>query len=283
MFRFKRFIFATLFINILSTAGFSSQHDLKTQMQTSTMSDDGDTLRITILVDNYVYAPETKSDWGFSCLIEGLEKTILFDTGRIGGILVNNMDILHVDLRQVGQLVLSHEHQDHTGGLPEVYSRNPDIPAFVPVSFSEDFGQRTGIKTINRVDKPAEICRNAFLTGEMGTQIKEQSLIINTKQGLVIITGCSHQGIINILKEAKRISDKDIYLVLGGFHLLEHSAAAVREIIKEFRKLEVRKCGATHCTGEKQIQLFKDAYGNDFIDMGTGRIIRITAAGVELN
>ena len=282
MFRLKRFIFVTLFINIFSTAGFSSQHN-PGQTQRSAPKVDGDTLKITILVDNYIYAAETKSDWGFSCLIEGLEKTILFDTGRIGGILVNNIDILHVDLRQVGQLVLSHEHQDHTGGLPEVYSRNPDIPAFVPVSFSEDFGQRTGIKTINRVDKPAEICRNAFLTGEMGEQIKEQSLIINTRQGLLIITGCSHQGIIELLQAAKKLLNKDIYLVLGGFHLLEHSNAAVHEIIKEFKKLEVRKCGATHCTGDRQIQMFRDAYGEDFINIGTGSILIITDSGLELN
>jgi 7,8-dihydropterin-6-yl-methyl-4-(beta-D-ribofuranosyl)aminobenzene 5'-phosphate synthase len=282
MLRLIQFIMTTFLIIAFSTTGFSFQHN-QGQTHGAAFTVDGDTLKITILVDNYVYVPETKSDWGFSCLIEGLEKTILFDTGRIGGILVNNIDILHVDLRQVEQLVLSHEHQDHTGGIPEVYSRNPDIPAFVPVSFSEDFSLKTGIKMITRVDEPVEICRNAFLTGEMGTQIKEQSLIINTKQGLVIITGCSHQGIIEILKEAKRILNKDIYLVIGGFHLLEHSEAAVTDIIKEFKKLEVRKCGATHCTGDKQIQMFKKVYGEDFIDMGTGRIIRITNKGLELN
>ncbi len=197
----KRFVFATLLINVLSTTGFSLQL-MQTPRSVPAMV--GDTLKITILVDNYIYKPETESDWGFSCLIEGLEKTILFDTGRIGGILVNNIDILHVDLRQVEQLILSHEHQDHTGGIPEVYSRNPDIPAFVPVSFSEDFGLKTGIKKITRVDKPVEICRNVFLSGEMGGQIKEQSMIINTKQGLVIITGCSHQGIIEYTEGSKK-------------------------------------------------------------------------------
>ncbi len=279
MFRFIQLIMTTLLVNALSTTGFSLQHDLIS----ITMGSDGDTLKITILVDNYVYTPGTKSDWGFSCLIEGLEKTILFDTGRKGDTLLYNIDKLHIDLLKVEQLVLSHEHQDHTGGILNVYSRNSDIPAFVPISFSEDFGIRTGIKTIKRIEKPTEICRNAFLTGEMGTRIKEQSLIINTKKGLVIVTGCSHQGIVEILKEAKRILNKDIYLVLGGFHLLEHSDAAMAEIIKEFQKLGVQKCGATHCTGDKQIQMFKEAYGKDFINMGTGRILIISDSGLEFN
>ena len=106
----------------------------------------------------------------------------------------------------------------------------------------------------------------------------EQSLILDSAPGLVIITGCAHQGITNILARAKQIMDKDIYLVLGGFHLLNMSEARIRTIIGEFQRLGVKKCGASHCTGDPAIGLFQEAYGQDYEPLGTGRIIEIQAA-----
>jgi len=212
-----------------------------------------------------------------------MEKTILFDTGTNGDTLLYNIDRLKVDLNKVRLLFLSHIHGDPIGGIRSVVSRNPDISAFVPISFPDDIGIRTGIKTIFRLDQPTEICKDVFSTGEMGRQIKEQSLLLNTKRGLVIITGCSHPGILEIVKKAKEIINKDIYLVLGGFHLLQHSDTAMKEIVNEFKRLGVLKCGATHCTGEKQIQIFKETYGNNYIEMGTGRIMIITDQEVELH
>jgi len=126
------------------------------------------------------------------------------------------------------------------------------------------------------VDEPVEICQNVFLTGEMGDQIKEQSLIINTSKGLIIVNGCSHPGIVNILKQAKKILDKPIYLVFGGFHLVGTPDAELQEIIRNFKEIGFMKCGATHCTGDKAIGLFKDAYGENYIPMGTGRVLEIS-------
>jgi 7,8-dihydropterin-6-yl-methyl-4-(beta-D-ribofuranosyl)aminobenzene 5'-phosphate synthase len=242
-----------------------------------------DSVKITVLYDNYVYSPGTKADWGFSCLIEGLEKTILFDTGGNGEILLSNVDSLHIDLHRVEQLVLSHNHGDHTGGLKAVLAINPLVKVFIPLSFPEDFGKTYHIQTLNRVDRPCEICRDVFLTGEMGTQIKEQSLIIDTKKGLVIIAGCAHQGIVAILRKALSIVDRDIYLVMGGFHLLRSSDTDVHAIIREFKTLGVQNCGGTHCTGDEQIQMFRSAYGENYISMGTGRILTITDTGLKLN
>jgi 7,8-dihydropterin-6-yl-methyl-4-(beta-D-ribofuranosyl)aminobenzene 5'-phosphate synthase len=240
-----------------------------------------DSVKITILYDNYVYSPSTKSDWGFSCLIEGTEKTILFDTGMKGELLLNNVDKLNADLTKADILFLSHIHLDHTGGIDSVVSRITDLQACIPKSFPDDFEKRTGLKVVNRIDKPVEICKEVFSTGEMGNQIKEQSLIINTEKGLVVITGCAHQGIIELLKKAKEILGKDIYLVIGGFHLLQDSETMTEEIINEFKKLGVKKCGATHCTGEKQIQMFKDAFGEDYINIGTGKILILKENGID--
>jgi len=125
------------------------------------------------------------------------------------------------------------------------------------------------------VSKPIEICQGVYSTGEMGQEIKEQSLILDTPKGLIIVTGCSHQGIVNILEKAKKILDKDIYMVFGGFHLMRHSDEQVEEIISVFKKLGVQKCGATHCTGDRQIELFKKAYGDNYVPIGTGNILTI--------
>jgi len=235
------------------------------------------TLRFTILYDNYLYQEGTKADWGFSCLIEGTEKTILFDTGTDPRILMRNAGALNVDLKKVNQIVISHNHGDHTGGLSAVLEQNPNVTVFFPLSFPEEFGRRVNnLKAkAQTVDKPVEICKNAHLSGEMGDEIKEQSLVVDSPQGLIIVTGCSHQGIVKILRRAKEILDKPIYLVFGGFHLRNKPDAEMQEIIAAFKELKVEKCGATHCTGDGPIAMFKKAFGENYVPMGTGRIIEV--------
>ena len=109
----------------------------------------------------------------------------------------------------------------------------------------------------------------------MGVQIKEQSLIINADKGLIIVTGCSHQGIVEILRRAKELFDRPIHLVFGGFHLGAKSDAELQEIIRHFKELGVERCGATHCTGDRAIELFKEAFGDHYVPMGTGRILEV--------
>jgi len=236
-----------------------------------------DPVKFTILYDNYVFKKGTKSDWGFSCLIEGTEKTILFDTGTKSEILFHNIDQLKVDLNKVEQIVISHIHYDHTGGLAAVLDKNHDVQVYLPLSFPYEFIRRVENKRakVISVDEPVKICRHVYSTGEMGDRIKEQSLIINTRKGLILVTGCSHQGIVNILKRAKDLFDKEIYLVFGGFHLGAKSEKELKEIMRSFKEIGVMKCGATHCTGDRAIELFKEAYGENYIPMGTGKVLEI--------
>ena len=145
----------------------------------------------------------------------------------------------------------------------------------MPFSFSYHFVSRVesfGAKALV-VKNPGEICKDVYLSGELGDRIKEQSLAINTKKGLVIICGCSHPGIINIIKNFKETLNRDIYLVFGGFHLMNKTKQEMNKIIDQMKKLGVQKCGATHCTGERQIEMFKKAFGDDYITMGVGRVI----------
>jgi 7,8-dihydropterin-6-yl-methyl-4-(beta-D-ribofuranosyl)aminobenzene 5'-phosphate synthase len=234
-------------------------------------------LKFTILYDNYLHLEGTKPDWGFSCLIEGAEKTILFDTGTRPDILLHNVDRLGVDLKKVEQIVISHDHHDHIGGLPAVLEQNHEVSVYLPVSFAYEIVRsvETTRAEVVSVDEPVEICPNVYSTGEMGVEIKEQSLIINTDRGLVIVTGCSHQGIVEILRRAKELFDRPIHLVFGGFHLGGKEDAELEEIIRHFKEIGVERCGGTHCTGDRAIELFKKAYGESYVPMGTGRILEI--------
>ncbi len=237
----------------------------------------GATLRFTVLYDNYLHQEGTKPDWGFSCLIEGAEKTILFDTGTDPQILKHNIDALKVDLRKVDLVVLSHDHGDHVGGMPAVLAIKPEVTVYYPVSFPAEVGEKAraaGAET-RTVDKPVAICEHVFVTGEMGVQIKETALVLETPGGLVVVTGCSHPGIVGILERAREIVDKPIHLVFGGFHLGDMPDAQVRKIIADFKRLGVERCGATHCTGDRPIALFKAAFGDRYVPMGTGKVIEV--------
>jgi len=234
-------------------------------------------LKFTILYDNYLHREGTKPDWGFSCLIEGTEKTILFDTGTNPEILMHNVEQVEVDLEKVEQIVISHNHYDHTGGLNAVLEKNHEVSVHLPVSFPYEFVRNveTSKAEVVSIDKPVEICQDVYTTGEMGDQIKEQSLILNTDKGLVIVTGCSHQGIVAILKKAKELFERPIHLVFGGFHLGAKSNAELEEIIRNFKEIGVERCGATHCTGDEAIEMFKEAFGKNYVPMGTGRVVEI--------
>ncbi len=235
-------------------------------------------IKITILYDNYIFSEGLKTDWGFSCIIKGTEKTILFDTGTKSDILFHNINKLNVNPKDVELVAISHIHGDHTGGLFAFLDENNKVTVYLPASFPDEFVSRvekTGAKVVP-VDKPVEICKGVYLTGEMGAQIKEQSLILNTSKGLVVITGCAHPGIVSIIKRAKEVIDNKIYLVCGGFHLLSKSDDEVKEIISEFKDLGVIKAGASHCTGDRAIELFKEAYKENFVQMGVGKVIKIS-------
>ncbi|MDH4258456.1 MAG: MBL fold metallo-hydrolase, partial [Candidatus Aminicenantes bacterium] len=160
----------------------------------SAFSLDKSPITITILYDNYMFTEGTQTDWGFSCLIKGTEKTILFDTGTNPDILMHNIKTLGVNPKEVELVVLSHIHGDHTGGLSSFLKENNKVSVYVPISFPDDFKkgvENTGAKIVS-VDKPVAICKGVLTTGEMGTTIKEQGVILDTEKGLVFITGCAH-------------------------------------------------------------------------------------------
>lgn len=234
-------------------------------------------LKITVLYDNYVYIDGTQPDWGFACLVEGPEKTILFDTGGKPEVLKENIQKLNIDLSKIDLLAVSHNHWDHIGGLPAVYEIKSPLDVFLPVALlaeeSKKFSKEKAI--FNVAEKSANLCSGVLLTGALGSEIKEQALIINTPKGIVVITGCAHPGIVEMLKSAKEMTGRNIYLVVGGFHLLRHSDEEVNRIIAELKSLSVEKCSASHCTGDRAIDLFKKSFAENYLPAGTGRVFVI--------
>jgi len=197
-------------------------------------------------------------------------------------VLKHNVEKLNINLSEIDFVVISHEHWDHIGGLSYILSNNSDVTVYLPASCSEKLIakiKKLGAKAV-KVDKPLKITKNIYLTGEM--MDIEQSLIVDTPKGSVIVTGCSHQGIVEILQESKEIINKNIYLVFGGFHLLRHSEKEVTNIINKFKTNKVAKCGATHCTGDSQIQQIKDAFGEDYFHIGVGKSFNVSKKGIEL-
>ncbi len=233
---------------------------------------------ITSVYDNYQVNPDLTTNWGFGCVIRTPFKNILFDTGADSSVLLSNMEKMNIDPEDIDIVVISHIHGDHVGGLSGFLERNSNVKVHIPSSFPNSW--RRKIKSCGAeyqdVKNFRQISDNVYTTGEMGTWIKEQSLVLDTKEGIVIITGCAHPGVVNIVKKARQIlPDKNVYLVMGGFHLSGASDSKLRSIIKEFRDMGVQKVAPSHCSGDRCRELFKEEYRNDYIESGVGKIIEI--------
>ncbi|MBC7361688.1 MAG: MBL fold metallo-hydrolase [Candidatus Aminicenantes bacterium] len=233
--------------------------------------------RAVIVYDNNAGDPRLKTDWGFSCYLEGPEKTILFDCGGRGDILLSNLEKLGLSPQKIEVICLSHFHQDHVGGLEDFLIKNAQVEVWLPYFFPSDFKKaivKKGARVIE-VAKPAPIGHGLYTSGVIDGPIREQSLVLDTREGLVVITGCAHPGIVHILEEIKTSFPKKFYMVIGGFHLAGLPEIEIKKIVAEFRRLGIRKVGPTHCSGDAARRLFSEEYGLDYINPGLGREVII--------
>lgn len=234
-------------------------------------------IQMTIVYDNHSSDGNLKKDWGFSCFVKGLEKSILFDTGKNGNILLSNMGKCGIRPEEIDLVFLSHDHKDHTGGLDILLTKNAKmevwLPGFFPSLFRETI-KKAGA-TIVGIDSFQKICEGAYTTGVIPGWIKEQSLLLDTDKGLIVITGCAHPRIVKIIFKAKELLGKSVYMALGGFHLAGFLEAEVEEIVARFRALGVKKVGPCHCSGDVCNLIFAKEYQEDFLKMGAGREIRV--------
>jgi len=211
-------------------------------------------LRFTIVYDNTTLRDDLPSDWGFACVIETGEKRILFDTGGEGHLLISNMEKLGIDPVSIDEVFLSHIHFDHIGGLSEILYHNPNVHVFAPAPLR-------GIKHATKVTyikKAGQVGKDCYTTGLLGDI--EQSLVIKTKSGGVLIVGCAHPGMEVILPAANEITK--IHAVIGGLHgFNKYKLLTGLDLI----------C-ATHCTQHKKE--INEKYPDNFVDGGVGQVIR---------
>ncbi|MBA7674757.1 Ribonuclease BN [subsurface metagenome] len=211
-------------------------------------------MKITIIYDNEVWEKGLRADWGFSCLVDAYERKILFDTGSNGFILLENMKKLNIEPEMIQEVFISHAHFDHTGGLPSFLEANP-VKTYIPSSCP----QPSSSKEVVKVKESLYIHDNIFSTGEIKNV--EQSLVVKTENGTVLVVGCSHSGVNNILKTASQFGKP--YAIIGGLHGFRDFG-----LIKDLKFI----C-PIHCTQFKS--KIKKLYPEKYIEGGVGKVIEL--------
>jgi 7,8-dihydropterin-6-yl-methyl-4-(beta-D-ribofuranosyl)aminobenzene 5'-phosphate synthase len=175
----------------------------------------------------------------------------------------------------IDTVFLSHEHKDHTGGLNKLLERKQGIEFYIPFPFSPELKERIqkGGGRVVEIREHAKICFAAFSTGIISGWIPEQSLVLSDRSGLVLLTGCAHPRITNIIFQTKIIFGENPCSVIGGFHLAGFSRPELQEIVDVFKDSNISRVGPCHCTGKEAREMFQKAYQYSFIDIGVGKEI----------
>ena len=253
--------------------------------QTKKIKDYKVTILSTMLSDSYT------GEWGFSAIIEADGQKILFDTGSRKNTVLQNAKELNIDLNNIKDVFLSHNHKDHTGGLITLREKYPNsfsnahvgegIFYSRPNSRGSDHYiltnknkiQKLGVNFISHT-KPSQIIPGIWTTGKVprkfdeknwselgkiidsnGNKIEDtipedQSLFFDTENGIVLISGCGHAGLINTLEYVKTIiPDRPIYQILGGFHLLKLDNEMLKWTANKMKEAGVKYFVGAHCTG----------------------------------
>lgn len=247
-------------------------------------------MELKILFDYNSLNDDLHIGWGFSVL---LNKRILFDTGEKGQWLNENIKMLNVNIDKIKKVVISHDHWDHTGGLWELLKHSKGIEVYGCNGFSDSFKKKVNGLNSNFTEVPSvesekiknfKIDDKIYTSGEIigeyeRASISEQALVIKKNANfrkIVIITGCAHPGIENIVQEIKsKFGVEKISLVIGGFHLMNMNERNIRLISDKFRKSRVEKVAPTHCSGKEAEKIFKQRYKENYVDVRVGKTIEI--------
>ena len=273
------------------------------------------TARITVLYDAFGKDPAMTRDWGYAALVEINGKRILFDTGNDPTIFAKNVKSKGVDLAKLDFVVLSHRHGDHVSGLSYLLKVNPKVRIYAPKDglggiFGSDvattfyrkdealpaeqryyggtppeimkLGTAFSGANIQLIDKTTElepgITLIALVSDAPGTkEMKELSLAINTPEGLVLVVGCSHPGIENIVAEAAKINPQ-IHLIAGGFHLVVAPDPAIEKVATALHDAyKVDYIAPGHCTGEPTFAALHKSFGGHYLYAGLGTTLDLGA------
>lgn len=262
-------------------------------------------LKITIL--STMLADRGIGEWGFAALVEADGHKILFDTGARPRTVLDNAHELKIDLSDVEDVVLSHFHHDHTGGLltlrQELMKTNPRALSrvhvgegiFLPRRYQgkEDANQMIATKSDFEAtggrfivhDKPDEIFPGVWLTGpvprpnpeknwQAGVEMnvggkwvedtlpEDQSLLLQTDKGLVLLSGCGHAGVVNTIEYARKVlGAQNVQAAVGGFHLYELAEEKLTWTAKKLQQYGVTQILGAHCTGIESLFRLRELMG----------------------
>ena len=237
-------------------------------------------IRMTILFDNFSDDPGFTTGWGFSALLETRDHTLLFDTGADGGILLENMRLLGKDPLDIDVVVISHAHADHTGGLQALLDLGIRPTFYLLSAFPDQL--KEGLAPRGEVMEAVagqEIIPGVFTTGMVGSTIPEQALILKTAEGLIVLTGCAHPGIVEMAERTRDLFPDPLRAVLGGFHLMQAPEERILSVINDLQAMGIQEAGPTHCSGETAMNLFSEAFGEGYLTMGVGKVLTLRTVG----
>jgi 7,8-dihydropterin-6-yl-methyl-4-(beta-D-ribofuranosyl)aminobenzene 5'-phosphate synthase len=265
------------------------------------------TLRVTVL--STMLADRGIGEWGFAALVEADGRRILFDTGARPETVLRNAEELGIDLASVEEVILSHSHGDHTGGLVtlrrELMKRNPRALSRAHVArgiflrrTQADGSEANGLLPDSAAyvalggafiehAGPVEIFPGVWLTGPVprrypernwgrgvrlattggaveDTVPEDQSLVLATARGLVVISGCGHAGIVNTVEYAREIVAREpIHAAIGGLHLLTADDATLAWTGARLKGLQLQHLLGAHCTGIEAVFRLRELAGLD--------------------
>ncbi|HXP67698.1 MAG TPA: MBL fold metallo-hydrolase [Candidatus Dormibacteraeota bacterium] len=268
--------------------------------------------RATILYDAFGNSKNLEKDWGFSVLIEYSGKKILFDTGNNSKIFADNVKTMGVDLKDLDFVVISHRHGDHTSGLNYLLKVNPKVKIYVPAELFGAFGStlpKGFYKTVDTlpasmryfdgeeppvlssgspwpegnfvlVESTLEVAPGMSLIPTISTvkgtlELRELTLAIDTPLGRVLVVGCSHPGVEEILSAASP-ANSHVHMLLGGLHLVKTPDSEIDRLANALHdKWAIDRIAPGHCTGEPAFAKLKQVFGASYIYAGLGSRVEI--------
>lgn len=259
-------------------------------------------LKLTVLNDNTA-GRWCRAEHGLSFLIE-TDQTVLFDTSSSSDLIAYNAQILNIDLRQIDTIVLSHGHDDHTGGLmlfdgqklichPDTFLKRyrKSNHTELGIKWAEDeIHSRFSLGTSRN---PIQLSEQIYFLGEIprltdfeskntafqkadGTDdfvMDDSGLAIVTSKGLVVVSGCAHSGICNLTAHAMKVTGiEKVQMIIGGFHL-QNDDVVTQNTIDWMKAMQVEQVIPSHCTSfSAQAAIYRSF---PFMLVKSGNIIEI--------
>jgi len=185
-----------------------------------------------------------ETGWGFSAVIHLPDAKVLFDCGWDGHMLTRNLARMGIHPASIDKIALSHMHWDHISGLPEIFSHSTPakpIEVYLPKVFSQRLKEEISAQAlVTEIDGPCEVGPGVLSTGTLGKECKEQSLIVESAGKALVLTGCAHPGVRDIMTRAEELSRP--VTLMGGLH-----GARVTDLPADLER--VIPC---HCTQVKE-------------------------------